>query len=398
MNQNGGTVVVLTALDLEYDAVRRFLTDVKKVPHPAGTRFEIGTVRGHNTQIALAVAGKGNHSAAVITERAITQFNPHTVLCVGVAGALHSHISLGDVIVATHVYAYHGGTSEDHQFGARPRSWQASHDLEQLARDIQRSGSWTDLLYPNDPATMPRVHLAPIAAGEVVVQSQTAETARAIHLHYNDAVAVEMEGAGVALAGHLNRMPTLVIRGISDMATSEKSALDRSGWQPRAATNAAAFAVALAVECTTADKGKPLRQNAGVADSPQSHPAIGGERAMASNFYNIAQPGASVEMQIGQLNGTVHFFGQSGGTVNVEQQLKRLREDLRRARSAGRIDEHTLIEAERELDSATSVRNDTPEGRRRVLFSMKRLRGLVADVAEVVTAISAIIALVGGVK
>lgn len=35
-------VVMLTALDLEYQAVRDTLADVRLRRHPAGTRFEVG--------------------------------------------------------------------------------------------------------------------------------------------------------------------------------------------------------------------------------------------------------------------------------------------------------------------------------------------------------------------
>ena len=41
--------------------------------------------------------------------------------------------------------------------------------------------------------------------------------------HYNDAVAVEMEAAGVAQAGHLNDgLPAIMVRGISDYADEDQ--------------------------------------------------------------------------------------------------------------------------------------------------------------------------------
>jgi hypothetical protein len=93
--------------------------------------------------VALAHVGKGNQSAAVLTECAIAEFNPAALLFVGVAGALHSHLALGDVVVATHVYAFHSGTSEDDGFKSRPRVWETSHAADQIARHIARSDSWT---------------------------------------------------------------------------------------------------------------------------------------------------------------------------------------------------------------------------------------------------------------
>ena len=105
-------IVILTALDVEYAAIRANLTDVEPRLHPQGTRFEVGRLAGGRCRVALAQVGKGNQPAAVLTERAVNEFTPAALLFVGVAGALHAHIELGAVVVATHVYAYHGGTSE----------------------------------------------------------------------------------------------------------------------------------------------------------------------------------------------------------------------------------------------------------------------------------------------
>ena len=58
------TVVILTALNLEYTAVRERLTDLRE-EQERGTRFEVGTVPGARCRIALALTGKGNHAAGV---------------------------------------------------------------------------------------------------------------------------------------------------------------------------------------------------------------------------------------------------------------------------------------------------------------------------------------------
>ena len=139
------------------------------------------------------------------------------------------------MVVATKVYFIHGGKEEDEGFRSRPRAWDAPHRLEQLARHVSRSGSWPSA-----------VHLKPIAAGEVVLNSRTSPLARLLRERYSDAGAIEMEGAGVARAAHLiGTLPTLIVRGISDAADGGKSAMDDSGSQPLAAANAATFALAL---------------------------------------------------------------------------------------------------------------------------------------------------------
>lgn len=90
------------------------------------------------------------------------------------------------------------------------------------------------------------MYFKPIAAGEIVLNSRDSALREQLDRHYNDADAIEMEGAGVAHAGHLNEsLPVLTIRGISDKADGEKRSADRAGWQAAAARNAAAFGVTL---------------------------------------------------------------------------------------------------------------------------------------------------------
>lgn len=250
-------VVILTALNLEHRAVRRWLSDVNGVEHPAGTVFDVGRLPGVANQAALAVTGDGNTAAAVIAERAIGMFRPHALIFVGVAGALHDDIALGDVVVATRVYAYHGGSTRPGGFRPRPRSWDIPHRLDQIARLVQRQGSWTTAL---PGARGPAVHFRPIAAGEVVLNSRDDPLYRQLCDTYGDAGAIEMESAGAAHAGQLNSsLPVLTIRGISDRADGGKHDADAQGWQPAAAANAAAFAVAVAAE---------IAARAGSAGSP----------------------------------------------------------------------------------------------------------------------------------
>lgn len=231
-------LVVLTAIEIEYQAVRRRLYDLTTRRHPAGTIFEVGTVPESEWEVAIAVTGAGNVDAGVLTERAVTAFSPAAVLFVGIAGALHKRVTLGDVVVGTRVVAYHGGRDDRAGFHPRPRSWEASHVLSQTARQVARADAWS----AEDTQPPPSVHFQPIAAGEVVLNSASSPLARQLRGQYNDAVAVEMESAGVCAAAHLSHgLPTLTVRGISDSVHSSKTAAERAGWPLVAAGRAASF-------------------------------------------------------------------------------------------------------------------------------------------------------------
>lgn len=366
-------IVVLTALDVEYQAVRARMTELRTHRHRAGTRYEIGVLPDGGCQAALGLVGAGNQSAAVLAERAIAEFAPVALFFVGVAGALWDHVMLGDVVVASRVYAYQGATSQDDGLKARPRSWEMSHEAEQLAHRLARGDEWTRFLPPG--AAVPVVRFGSIAAGEVVQDSAISHHALWIRDIFNDALAIEMEGAGVAQAGHFNRsLPVVVVRGISDRANGTKATTDGAGWQPRAAANAAAFAIALA--------GLLARE---LPRPPAAHASTGrSDGATGDTTTNIAKDNARVWIQAGRIDGPV-VLGAEPRPADLATGLLELRELLRRARATGELDESTYRAAAEELDAAGQ--------RGTAVVSLMRLRGLLMDIADLAAKVNAVLAI-----
>jgi adenosylhomocysteine nucleosidase len=324
---NDITIVILTAMNLEYRAVREQLSGITAHTHPMGTRFEVGHL--NDCRVALALTGKGNQSAAVLTERAAAEFDPAAVIFVGVAGALQPHVSLGDVVVATHVYAYHGATSQDDGITARPRTWELSHRVHQIAAHLERTGDWARRLPGGSPS--PRVHFGPVAAGEIVHYSAVSDARQWLREHYSDAVAVEMEAAGVAQAGHLNdALPTIMVRGISDPADESKSAADNVGWQQRAAANAAAFATDLA--SVLAAELAELDEDRGPPGRPRTSSAGHGPTNIATGNARVGVQGDSVTIHGGiQLDGP-HSASETARTDQPSVRPGRLKLALHWAR------------------------------------------------------------------
>ncbi|GAA3977741.1 5'-methylthioadenosine/S-adenosylhomocysteine nucleosidase [Streptomyces plumbiresistens] len=228
------TALVLTALPLEYAAVRAHVENREELVHRDGTRAEQGQLPGTSWHVAIAELGMGAERAAALTSQLINWLRPEAVFFVGVAGSLKDDIGIGDVVVGTQVYEIHGGKQTPEGFLVRPKALPGSHALEQAARSAVRD--------------MPdvRAHFMPIATGDVVLADAESEIARFIRSNYNDAGAIEMEGSGAAHAAHLNGgVDALVIRGISDRADAGKHQADASGSQKRAAEQAASVTVAV---------------------------------------------------------------------------------------------------------------------------------------------------------
>ncbi|MEU4150476.1 5'-methylthioadenosine/S-adenosylhomocysteine nucleosidase [Streptomyces sp. NPDC026659] len=244
MRSPSGKIVVFTALPLEYRAVRSHVVGLQRIDHEAGTIFEHGQIPGTNWEVYLTQVGQGNQGAAVLTERAIQMIRPDAVFFTGIAGGMKDDLTLGDVVVATRVFAYHGGKQES-TFKTRPETWPASHRLEQAARFAALDPHWAHVLLPAGREA-PEVHFKPIAAGEVVVNARASALQDLLDEHYNGVAAIETEGAGFAGAASLaDQVPALVIRGISDWADGSKQQTDAGGFQLVAADNAAAMTIAV---------------------------------------------------------------------------------------------------------------------------------------------------------
>lgn len=244
--RHGGVAVVLTALELEYAAVRALLTELETQRHEDGLIVETGTLPGTGWTVTLAGIGTGSLGAAAVTQMVAGWLRPQALLFVGVARALKDDIALGDVVVATKIYSYAGGLEDDEGFHARPESWEAPFRLRQVANFALRSGDWARQPGGQPGTPLPQVHFEPIASGDILLASNRGELARRLRRHFEDAVAVDMQGSGVAQAAHITGdLQVLVVRGISNHANADKPADDRTDGRQRAAANAASAALAV---------------------------------------------------------------------------------------------------------------------------------------------------------
>jgi nucleoside phosphorylase len=250
--------VILTAISIEYSAVRVHLTDLQEETHPQGSVYERGKFAdsGKFWEVGIVEVGAGNSGASIEAERAIAYFNPSVVLFVGVAGGIKD-VALGDVVAATKVYGYESGKAKP-GFEPRPDIGLSTYALIQRARAEARKSDWLQRLTSPPQNQEPKVLVQPIAAGEKVIASKQSSVFKFIQSHYGDAVAVEMEGRGFLQAAHTNQqVSALIIRGISDLI-SGKSKADNMGWQEIAAHHASAFTFEILAKLNVA--GSQLQQ------------------------------------------------------------------------------------------------------------------------------------------
>ena len=186
--------VILTALRVEYEAVRSHLTDLHEETHKSGTVYERGTLAmddGQSWEVGIVEIGAGNERAAQETDRSITHFRPSIVLFVGVAGGIKD-VALGDVVAATKVYSYESGKAEA-TFKPRPSVGNSTFRLEQRARAEARKPDWLNRLGASKPEPAPHVFVGPIAAGEKVLGSTQSAVWKFIRKSYSDALVARLQ-------------------------------------------------------------------------------------------------------------------------------------------------------------------------------------------------------------
>ena len=232
-------IVILAAMDCEVQALLGRIPGTSAVDD-APYMWQRGRLAGH--EVVVAKTGVGKVLAAACAQRAIDRFNPAAILCTGVAGALVSELRIGDIVVSTDcvqhdVDARALGFRRGEIPYERHFSVEADKELIKVASKFRAS-----------PA---RLHFGRILSGDQFVAS----TGKQDTAHLNEelgGLAVEMEGASVALVCHINAIPFLVIRTISDVSDG-KAALEFNAAKQIAAQNSAS---AVEFIVTNAPEGK----------------------------------------------------------------------------------------------------------------------------------------------
>ena len=107
---------------------------------------------------------------------------------------------------------------------------------------------------------------------------------------------------------------------------------------------------------------------------------------MPETTRNIAKDNARVGVQAGTVNGGIHVSGERHSPADLAQALVALRARLREAREAGHLDDETYAAAAAELSVADEeLRSRSPSGRGRLILALKKVRGLIGDVADLVS-------------
>ena len=246
---------IVTALALEMEAVRAHLKPLGAVAGRGGAVYECGVFSdsGKDWLVVVAETGQGTHPAQGTVTYANVMFPGFEVqILAGIGGSRKSEASIGSVVAADHVYMPYSAKYSGGRRLGRPREFQVDQRLVGIARKVCRDKTWPlrirdhkdgkfRVIETDGAETVPRARVAPVASVEAVLDDPESELEALIADGYGDTCVVEMEGYGAVYAASQEQVPSIVVRGVSDM-TRDKTPEADGEFQPVAASHAAAFA------------------------------------------------------------------------------------------------------------------------------------------------------------
>ena len=202
---NTKTIGIIGAMEEEVEALRAKLTSAEKLTK-ASMDFYSGVLNGHKVVIVRSGIGKVN--AGICTQILADLFHVDAVINTGIAGSLKAEINIGDIVISTDAVQHDmDATGFGYKPGVIPRmetSCQADPTLVRAAKAA------CEKAVPEIQAFTGR-----IVSGDQFISDRAVKDRI---LAQFGGMCTEMEGAAIAQAAYLNKIPFVIIRAISDKA------------------------------------------------------------------------------------------------------------------------------------------------------------------------------------
>ena len=197
---------IIGAMEEEVAALKEQM-DIEELRTIAGMEFCKGVCEGQPVVVVRSGIGKVN--AAVCTQILCDVFQAEAIINTGVAGSLKNEINIGDIVLSTDALQHDmDATGFGYEAGVIPRMetsvFEADEELIALAEKVCCE------VNPDIQVFKGRV----ISGDQFISDHGVKERLITMFKGY----CTEMEGAAIAQAAWLNKVPYLVIRAISDKA------------------------------------------------------------------------------------------------------------------------------------------------------------------------------------
>lgn len=200
-----GTIGIIGAMQEEVKLLLEHMDNPQAEQH-AGLTYHKGTL--HGRKVVVTQSGVGKVNAAVCTQVLVDRFGADAVLFTGVAGAVDPELNIGDIVISTSCL---------------------QHDVDVTALGFKRGEIPYQAVseYPSDEALVKLAQAVGDQAfpgrcrkGRVLSGDQFIADRAVVKALYEElgGTCTEMEGAAVAQVCHMNGIPHVIIRSMSDKA------------------------------------------------------------------------------------------------------------------------------------------------------------------------------------
>jgi nucleoside phosphorylase len=238
------TVVALIALPEEHEVFREVF------PYKADLSQDRLVCLEHESGVpgirlvSVLAEQMGSQSASQSADIALRAFDPDLLVVIGIAGGVSSDLSVGDVCISNEIVDVLHNTKVSEKGGVPEISFAPDfynvdaelvstfaflrvHPAFQTQYQVWRDAAGAEaqkLGLIEEGAASPQIAIGPIACGPVSASKQFNEKLKSLH---RKIMAIETESGGVFQRISQVGAPVVAIRGISDLADGDKTALEK---------------------------------------------------------------------------------------------------------------------------------------------------------------------------
>lgn len=208
-----GRTGIIGAMEEEVALIKEKM-EVEVVVKKASMEFYQGTLNGR--EVVVVRSGIGKVNAGLCAQILVDVFHVSRLINTGIAGSLKAEINIGDIVLSSDAMQYDvDATTFGYAKGEIPRmgtlAFQADEELIRMAKAACEKAC------PEIGVFVGRVVTGDRFIAERSVKNEIAD--------WTEGYCTEMEGAAIAQAAYLNRVPFVIVRAISDKA-DDSAAVD----------------------------------------------------------------------------------------------------------------------------------------------------------------------------
>lgn len=197
---------IIGAMDEEVAKIKEVMENVE-ITSKASMDFYKGTMSGKDVVVVRSGIGKVN--AGMCTQILVDVFGVDAVINTGIAGSLNAKIDIGDIVLSTDSLQHDmDATGFGYEPGVIPRMETSTFVADERLRALAKASC--EKVNPDI-----KVFEGRVVSGDQFVSDKNLKNSI---VEKFQGYCTEMEGAAIAQAAYLNKIPFLIIRAISDKA------------------------------------------------------------------------------------------------------------------------------------------------------------------------------------